>query len=205
MSDVSWNSDRGYVHPCRGLIGVALGEIILKKWLRASTQYVAISNRVSGVRRCGLGRHLMHGRQSWDSYTRDPHSRHTNSRRTGNGRACHSAKATLSNGCLDNRCTSHGVVTTARGALSHGDRRAYLDRYQGDAAQNRQLDHSLKSHSIHSCARDALFACSRKRSTVIDRLEIQDDYDLRQHLIDPSVRKINFEERKPTSSQRISI
>ncbi|MFM8189551.1 MAG: hypothetical protein ACKN85_13815 [Pirellula sp.] len=40
---------------------------------------------------------------------------------------------------------------------------------------------------------------------MIDRLETQDDYGLRQPLIDASVRKIKFEERKPTQSRRISI
>ena len=161
VSDVTWDTDRRDVHARGRLVCVALGEVIFEEGLGSSSEDISVSDGVAGMARSGLGRHLVHRREAGNSIPPIalgtdcwyPNAWSPNNWCTGNWCTCVLA---LQSRRLNHRSTRYGVVATAGGALSLGNRRARLDRCQSKAAGYRKSDHSVKSHSIHSCARDAL-------------------------------------------------
>jgi len=161
VSDVTWDTDRRDVHARGRLVCVALGEVIFEEGLGSSSEDISVSDGVAGMARSGLGRHLVHRREAGNSIPPValgtdcwyPNAWSPNNWCTGNWCTCVLA---LQSRRLNHRSTRYGVVATAGGALSLGNRRACLDRCQSKAAGYRKSNQSVKSHSIHSCARDAL-------------------------------------------------
>jgi hypothetical protein len=139
--------------------------------LGSSSEDVSVSDGVAWMARSGLGRHLVHRREAgysiasialgtdcwcpnaWSPNAWSPDNWCTDNWCTDNWYA---GDLALQRRRLNHRSTRYGVVATAGGALSLGNRRTCLDRCQRKAAGYRKSDHSVKSHSIHSCARDAL-------------------------------------------------
>jgi len=129
---VPWDTDRGDVHPSGRLVRVALGEVVFEEGLGSSSEDISVSDGVAWMARSGLGRHLVHGRQTgysiasvalgtdcWCPYCLCSEACCPNAWSPDNWCTCDLA---LQRRRLNHRSTRYGVVATAGGALSLGNR-----------------------------------------------------------------------------------